>query len=329
MAVRIGRTRTIRGKAGDRSGASLQTSLIICSRNRRARLAESLERLPAASISRNRIEVVLVDSGSSDGTYDLMKSFASSAPFAVRAAAAARPGSGLARGRGIAAATGDFLVFTDDDCYLPEDYFDRLLEVGHEIDFDFGGGTIEPFEGKSPAIGDRLLERRLLPSRTLLAAGTIQGGNMFFRRTVFERAGLFREDFGAGARFSGDDIEMATRASLAGFTGLLLPGLRIYHDSPRRPGTREHSERLEQYDHGRGAYYASLLLAGHVLAWQMWAQTSLSPAGRAWPKESLEKLERELRGAADFIASTIGQERGPPRSEPAPDRRPVAPCKRD
>ena len=286
----------------------MQTSLIICSRNRRRRLAEALKRLPAASIGRNRIEVVLVDSASADGTHELMQSFAASAPFAVRTAAVERPGSGMARGRGVAAASGDFLVFTDDDCHLPEDYFDRRLETAREIEFHFGGGAIEPFDANVPAIGgNRLQERRLLPPRTLLSAGTIQGGNMFFRRTVFERAGLFREEFGAGARFSGDDIEMATRASLAGFVGVLLPGLKVYHDNPRRPGTREHAERLEQYDHGRGAYYASLLLAGHVAAWGLWARVSLGHPDFASPK-SVKKLERELRGAADFIACATGQD---------------------
>jgi glycosyltransferase involved in cell wall biosynthesis len=287
----------------------LQTSLIICSRNRRLLLAESLKRLPAASIRRNRVEVVLVDSASTDGTHAAMQSFAASAPFAVRTAVVARPGGGLARGRGVGAASGDFLVFTDDDCYLPEDYFDRLLEVAQEVDFQFGGGSVELFDAVVPAIGvGRLQERRLLPPGTLLGAGTIQGGNMFFRRTVFERAGLFRGDFGAGARFSGDDIEMATRASLAGFVGIVLPGLKVYHDNPRRPGTRELAERLEQYDHGRGAYYASLLAAGHVVAWQLWGRVSLAPAAAGSPKQSLKKLERELRGAADFIAGTIGQD---------------------
>jgi hypothetical protein len=51
-----------------------------------------------------------------------------------------------------------------------------------------------------------------------------------------------------------------------------------------------------------------LLAAGHVVAWQLWGRVSLAPAAAGSPKQSLKKLERELRGAADFIAGTIGQD---------------------
>lgn len=280
-------------------------SLIICSRNRRERLARCLACLPHATMQRNAVELVLVDSASEDGSSEVMRDFARRAPFPVRLFRAARPGLGLARNHGITAASGDVVTFTDDDCYLAEDYFDRLGEALADPEVGYGGGSILLFDPEDALVGITSYERRrVLPPGSLLAVGTVQGANMFFRRAVFAKVGGFRPDLGAGTEFPIEDIEMATRASLGGFRGLLLPELKVFHHHGRRFGTPEFFETLAGYQRGTGAYYAILLAARNVAAWPHWAEETVNRLATC-PAPALaglvECLQRELRGAADYL----------------------------
>ena len=117
---------------------------------------------------------------------------------------------------------------------------------------------------------------------------------MFFLRRVFDVAGYFNEDMETGV-----DIEMATRSSLSGFTGVLLPSVRVYHNHGRRRGSAEADAAVASYDVGRGAYYASLLVNGINETWRLWRRRSQCQGPMS--HEMLVRLEREFRGAAEFL----------------------------
>ena len=57
----------------------------------------------------------------------------------------------------------------------------------------------------------------------------MQGANMFFHKRVFETVGTYNPHLGAGTDFCFEDVDMATRASLAGFTGVRVHGLVVRH----------------------------------------------------------------------------------------------------
>jgi hypothetical protein len=140
-----------------------------------------------------------------------------------------------------------------------------------------------------------------LPPYSLLPAGAIQGANMFFLRDVFERVGPFDSRLGAGTAFPCEDIEMAARASIGGFTGVQLPEPAVYHHHGRKAGSPEAEETLRQYDFGRGAYYASLLSRGVPAAWDLW-KACTGPLGPPPDARQLERLERELDAAHRLLA---------------------------
>ena len=121
---------------------------------------------------------------------------------------------------------------------------------------------------------------------------------MFFAREVFLRAGLFNENMGAGTPFACEDIEMATRASLQGFSGALLPELTVLHDHGRKRGSAEAQKTREDYDYGRGAYYASFMLAGHPQIWELWARQT---HGRGGSTPDIMRLAREMDGARAYL----------------------------
>ena len=291
-------------------------SLVICSRNRAGQLAAMLGKLDLAELTRNAIEVNLVDSASADSTHEIMREFKNKNSLPVNVAQTGRPGLGLARNVGIKIASGDVIVFTDDDCYIDANYFTNLSMLWDGRSFQYGGGQILMYdESLDPRVARMTIERRQeIPPNRILAAGSIQGANMFFGREVFERAGLFNENMGAGTPFACEDIEMATRASMHGLRGVLLPELKVLHDHGRKYGSPEADRTVEGYDFGRGAYYASLVVAGY-------RKRSDLP--------NLARLPREMEGAQRYLESVADSDRiERPEIEPGRDRpRPASPAR--
>ena len=271
-------------------------SLIVCTRNRAPQLRGMLGVLFETDFARNDVEVVLVDSASTDDTPEVIAQFVAKA--GARTVRVERPGLGLARNCGIERSSGGLLVFTDDDCYLQPNYFGALRANFDSSTHHYGMGSVLLFDpADDRRVANYAIEaKRELPPHSLLPAGAIQGANMFFLREVFEKAGPFDSRLGAGTAFPCEDIEMATRASLAGFTGVQLPAPAVYHHHGRKAGSPEAEETLRSYDFGRGAYYASLLCRGAPAVWDLW-KACTGPLGLPPDAQQLERLERELDAA--------------------------------
>ena len=284
-------------------------SLVICSHNRAIQLAAMLGKLDLRDLTRNAVEVNLIDSASTDSTREVMLEFKEKSSFPVNVGQADRPGVGLARNVGLKVSSGEVIVFTDDDCYIDANYFTNLSTLWDGQSFQYGGGQILQYDASlNSRIANLTIDRRWgVPPNTVLATGTIQGANMFFGREVFQRAGLFNENMWWSG---GDDIEMATRASMQGFRGVLLPELKVLHDHGRKRGTPEADQVVRRYDFGRGAYYASLIVMGYREAREL---------------PTMAKLPREMDGALRYFRSvgklsTIGAHRGAFPATKAHDR---------
>jgi len=279
----------------------MKLSHIICSMKRPDQLKVVLEKIDRESLTRHNVEVLLVGFASDKPTMAVMEAFARQAPTRTYVLHQDRRGLGAARNVGITAASGDFFTFTDDDCYLQKDYYDALLRDFDPTQYQYGAGQVllfDPSDDRRIAICP-IAEKSTIRARSLLPAGLIPGANMFALRSVFDRIGGFSEDFGGAAPFAGDDVEFATRASLAGFTGVLLPSVIVHHHHGRKPGSPESEAQLEAYDIGRGAYYAVLLTRGINESWQLWSRFS---AAQGPISDALAvRLEREFRGAADYL----------------------------
>ena len=107
-------------------GGAMRVTLVICTRNRAARLRETLDILAKGDLAAEGADLVLVDSASSDETPDVIANFAKRAPFSVTPCRADRPGLSRARNEGIRHVQGDLVAFSDDDCLVDPDYFRAL-----------------------------------------------------------------------------------------------------------------------------------------------------------------------------------------------------------
>ncbi|WP_110239391.1 bifunctional glycosyltransferase/CDP-glycerol:glycerophosphate glycerophosphotransferase [Nocardioides gilvus] len=82
--------------------------------------------IEAQDIDPRRLEVVMVDDGSTDDTSRLLAEWAARRPELVRVVRQDNAGQGAARNAGIDVATGEWVTFPDPDDVLAPDYFSRV-----------------------------------------------------------------------------------------------------------------------------------------------------------------------------------------------------------
>jgi glycosyltransferase involved in cell wall biosynthesis len=285
----------------------MKISHIICTRNRAAQLRTTFKTFNLAQMKSQQIELILVDSDSTDDTVKVMEEFA--AVYPKTRIVKAGKGLGRARNAGIDAAKGDLIAFTDDDCYLDENYYQALHTLFAEPrQFHYGMGQILLYDDDDDGrIAVAWVSKpTIIKPGTVLPTGTFQGANIFFLREVFEKAGKFRDDMGSGTPFPCEDIEFATRCSLAGFTGVFTPIVKVFHHHGRKAGSKEANEAVIGYEIGRGAYYGSMIVDGRTEAWKLWLATTYTQ-GKPPSPTVLQRIEREFRGAADYIRYRLEQ----------------------
>ena len=117
--------------------ASPRVSIVVPVRNGGRLLERCLRSVLAQDYPRDRLEILVVDNGSTDGSVDTITGLGLS-PLRE-----SRPGAAHARNRGVAAATGDIVAFTDADCEVEPSWVGRLVEALGEA--DAVTGHIEPF----------------------------------------------------------------------------------------------------------------------------------------------------------------------------------------
>lgn len=235
-------------------------SLIICTRNRCGQLVRCLESIRRLEFEQPW-ELIIVDNASSDATPAVIGRFIEAAPFPVRYVSEARLGLGNARNAGLAAASGEILAFTDDDCYPAPDFLSRVWSAFRDPSFGYITGRILLHDPADLPIGtNESVKRVTFRGRSFINPGGVQGANMAFRRRTLAEVGGFDPLFGAGSLFPAEDLDAASRASLAGWSGQYCPDIVVHHHHGRRASD---SPRMwKSYGLGIGACYMKLFLRG-------------------------------------------------------------------
>jgi glycosyltransferase involved in cell wall biosynthesis len=244
---------------------ALKVSAIICTRNRSLSLSRALRSMSALELDDVAgFELFVVDNGSTDGTRRVVNDFAATAHFHVNYVFEPRTGLSFARNRGLTAATGDLIMFTDDDCLVAPGWVTTAARVfAHDL-LQIVAGRVELFDETQPSLVKKTSTRRETLASPGQLFGFVHGANFAFGRCVVERIGLFDVRFGAGTRLcSAEDTEFVYRALIHGVPVTYEPTLIIHHDHGRT-GEREAYRQARGYAIGMGAMLAKDLSAGRT-----------------------------------------------------------------
>ncbi len=277
--------------------SEIELSIVIPTRNRADRLGGMLASL-AAIESRHPWEVIIADNGSTDDTAGVIRR-ADQCGGRLRMLLVERIGSGAAHEEGWRAASGRLIAFTDDDCYLAPDYVDAVVaafEDRPEVGCIGGRILLHDPEDARVTIDERDIASEVTPCQ-FVDAGLLHGANLSFRRRTLERIGGYDPDFGAGTRFSCEDIDAIAATIWAGEAVRFDPRPTVRHHHRRRES--EIGQLFVGYDQGRGAYYAKYLLrrdtrAAYLRGWWNIARTHQGVDG-------LVRLAREMRAGSAYL----------------------------
>lgn len=215
----------------------------------------------ALAQSHKKLEIVVVDDGSSDNSCEV------AAQYPVKLLRQTNAGVSAARNRGAAEATGEMFVFLDADDLLEPYYVATCLDA---------------LEKSRPHVGYAYTQMRYFGDQTgvhksgpfskrRILRGNLVNASAMVRRRAFEQAGGFREDW----RLGWEDYELWVHLFSLGYHGIFIPEPLIRY---RRHGVTRNELSDAQVD---------------GLQWRMW----WSYPELYWQKLALHPLQvlRELR----------------------------------
>lgn len=201
-------------------------SVLFATRNRAALLPSVLESFTALAAPPGGWELVVVDNGSSDDSRAVAESFRDRLPLICLVEPV--PGKNAALNTGLAAASGDLVVLTDDDVYPRPDWLVELRAVADDHpDFAvFGGAVLPRWEVPPP---DWVVD--WVPAGPVftitdpaLPEGPVEpwlvfGPNMAVREAVFRVGHRFDPSIGpSGPHYAmGSETEFVVRVCKAGY----------------------------------------------------------------------------------------------------------------
>lgn len=204
----------------------MRFSVVVATYNRKALLRRCLTALSNQALP--AYEIIVVDDASTDGTGQMVQT---EFPRVRYLRLDENRGPAAARNRGVAAATGDVVAFTDDDCIVPYEWLARLADgySRHPEVVGVSGFQIPPaaVQQTNPvARAQRIMRQErwgTLADAERVGGDEIPGfgtNNASYRRDVLLELGGFDEWFPLAA---GEDADLQKRVADAGYRLLYIP----------------------------------------------------------------------------------------------------------
>lgn len=257
------------------------TTVVVSTHDRVAFLPGLFDALERQRLGSEPFELVVVDDASTDTTWPALVDYAAHTPLRFRALRLGRNvGQGVGRAVGTAAARGDVVAFTDDDCLPTDRWLERLLAP-----FEPGPlGEPRPVvvQGETHGWPDDLAEAGPWSRTVWVMRPTwlFETCNIAYRRCDLERVGGFptRDEahVAATGRLVGEDAITGWRVTGSGVPLVFAPDALVHHR--HLPGS--YAQWLREQT-GRGAFPA-LVKRSPLGAKVLWRGLFLAPRTAAF-----------------------------------------------
>jgi len=203
-----------------------QVSVVIPVKDRADDLRHCLHSLKNLAYPPEKLQVVVVDDGSSDNTPEVARELGA---VLVHSGAVAG-GPALARNRGVAAASGEIVAFIDSDCTAAKNWLLDLLPAFADPDVAAVGGWVDGMHDGSPLDRYEAVMSSLNLGKREMIGGAggdslyLPSCNLLMRRKAFNAAGGFRTELHVG-----EDVDLTWRLRDDGWKIQYLPYGTVYH----------------------------------------------------------------------------------------------------
>ena len=206
-------------------------SIIVPSFNRADEIKHLIESIKRLKFDRARFELVIVDDGSSDNTLQLLNEYKPELGDLLAYYTQQNQGPGAARNTGMSGAGGDFFIFVDSDCTVPENWLTEIDKSVHENNADAFGGP-DTCADNFPAI----LKAINYSMTSFITTGGLRGKkgkklarfyprsfNMGLTRQLWNKIGGF------GSLRHGQDIEFSNRILKSSAVVVFVKNAAVFH----------------------------------------------------------------------------------------------------
>jgi glycosyltransferase involved in cell wall biosynthesis len=213
-------------------------SVIIPTYNRKDKLIETFKTLEGQTLDKNEFEVIVVDDGSTDGTREFLKEFATKTILKLRYFFQEHQGPGRARNFGASQANGSVVYFCGDDTFLEKD----LLNIHYNLQKEHENIAVLGLAlwDESEEVSDFM--RYVAPGGPQFHYNTIKdknnaGFNHFYTCNIsLEKKWFDLEKFDEDLTFASlEDIEFGYRLARRGLKVLYEPRARVFHSHHQEP----------------------------------------------------------------------------------------------
>lgn len=210
-------------------------SIIIPCRNEEQFIAKCLDSVIANNYPKNKIEILVIDGMSEDGTREIIKRYVQTYPF-IRPLDNQKQIAPVAQNIGINNAKHEIIMIMDAHAAYEKDYIIKLVNILNEYDTDNVGGklTIVPRENTLIAkaivtalshpfgVGNSSYRIESSKQASLIDADTVPFG--CFKKEIFKKIGPFDENLARSY-----DLDFNVRLKRAGGKILLNPKAKIFY----------------------------------------------------------------------------------------------------
>ena len=245
--------------------SDLRLTVAICTWNRCASLEQTLEGFASVTVPTHvDWEILVVNNNSTDRTDEVVRAFERRLP--IRGVVERQPGLSHARNRAVEEATGEYVLWTDDDVTVCREWLVEYVEAFRRWpEAALFGGPIEPcFEGTPPSwlleiyptIAGVYAARDFGATPMPLSRDVIPWGANYVIRTREQRAHRYDPDLGyrPGRLIGWEETEVIQALLRDGVRGWWVPGAALRHHVPKQ---RQTTRYLRTHFYNRGMYFGS------------------------------------------------------------------------